>query len=636
MIEASPEPKSAKREAKAMTSTDIQPAHGVEAIRQVLAHTPDNPGCYLMKDAAGQVIYVGKAKRLKARLGSYTRPPASHTYYTNKVEAMKAKVAAVEFVVTASDKEAVLLEHTLIKRHRPRYNVELRDDKSYPYFRLALADDFPRLSLVRRPNPADGARYFGPFDSAGAAKQTLRMLQRIFPLRRCADAALKNRVRPCLDFETGRCLGPCVGAIDREGYQQLARQVLEFFGGGGRRLAAEMEARMLAAAAEERFEDAARLRDRLRALQSTLERQQVSLTDGSQLDAVALHDAEGALRLAVLKVRLGRVEDSRVFEFESEALSPAEVMGQALLSLYAAAPPPPLILLSHLPEEPELLAEVLAERAGRSVELRRPRRGDKRGLLELAMINAGQPRAAQDDDSGPALATLARKLNLAGPPRRMECVDISHLGGRLTVASVAAFEDGRPRKAGYRRYKLLGQEGAPDDYASMAQALERRLSGDDPPPDLLIVDGGKGQLAVAVDVLTRLRPAQAPALAAIAKGQAPGEPDRLFAPGRKNPLNLAARDRALLLVMRLRDEAHRFAVEYHKLLRSKALKRSILDEIPGVGPGRKKKLLTAFGSLAALKRASAREMVEQAGLDRPTAGRVEAFLAALDTLEGPQ
>ena len=610
------------------------PLRGAEAIKQALPNLPMKPGCYLMKDGAGKVIYVGKAKRLRTRVTSYSRPPASHTYYTHKVMTMVAKVASVDFVVTGNEKEALLLEHTLIKRHKPRYNVDLRDDKSYPYFRLSTSGDFPRLTMVRRPDRTDGALYYGPFDSAGAAKRTLRMIQRIFPLRRCSDHSLKTRRRACLDYETARCLGPCIGAVAKDEYARLVGQVKAFFSGKGEELAAELEALMRRAAAEERFEDAARLRDRLFALRSTLERQMVSRAQESDLDAVALHDNADGLRLAVLKVRRGRVEDSRVFEPDAAATGPEAVMSQALLTLYAEAAPPPLVLVSHMPEDPHLLAEILGERAGRRVELRLPQRGEKRGLLVLAMLNAAQSRQAADDPMA-AVQRLGAKLGLDSP-RRMECVDISHMGGRLTVASVVAFDGGVPEKSGYRRYKVIGQEGAPDDYASMAQVLSRRLGGDHEPPDLLVVDGGKGQLNIAVDVLAKLPPEKRPALAAIAKGRQAEEPDRIFTPGRKNPVNLGPRDPALLLVMRLRDEAHRFAVTYHKLLRSKALKKSVLDEIPGVGPGKKKKLLSAFGSLAAIRRANAREITEQAGIDAPTARRIEAFLAALDTASGPK
>ncbi|MEW5914573.1 MAG: excinuclease ABC subunit UvrC [Thermodesulfobacteriota bacterium] len=605
------------------------------AIKEALTHAPLNPGVYLMKDARGRVIYVGKAKRLKPRLTSYTRPISGPTWYSHKVALMVAQVAAVDYVITSSEKEALLLENTLIKEHRPRYNADLRDDKSYPYFRLSLDHDFPRFSLVRRPRLNDGARYFGPFDSAGAARQTMRMLQRIFPLRRCSDRMVANRSRPCLDYEMGRCPAPCTGQISREEYRKLAHDLQAFFSGQGQELARRLKEGMEAAAAAERFEEAAALRDRWQALTRTLERQQVDQAADQDLDAVALHQADDGLHLAHLRMRGGHLVASRVHDLSRAALAPEEVMAQALIMLYDQAAPPPLILVSHMPADPSLVAEVLGEKAGRRVELRRPQRGDKRGLLELAQINAAQPRAAGPDGAA-ALQRLQQKLGLPGPPERMECLDISHLGGHLTVAGLVAFSQGRPDKARYRRYKVLQGEGGGDDYAAMAHVLARRLAHGDPPPDLLLLDGGKGQLNLALQALAQAPPGPRPALAALAKGRAPGEPDHVYLPSRKNPAGLKPGDPALLLLMRLRDEAHRFAISYHRLLRKKALTRSILEEVPGVGPKTRARLLKTFGSLAALKQADAAEIQQRVGLDAATAQRLAGFLAALDTPSPPK
>jgi excinuclease ABC subunit C len=606
----------------------------VDVIKQALEHLPQSPGVYLMKDAAGKVIYVGKAKRLKSRVANYARQEPSPTYYRHKVEAMVEKAVSLEFVVTSSEKEALLLENTLIKRHRPFFNVDLRDDKTYPYFRLSLQHDYPRLSLVRRP-VSDGARYYGPFESAGAARKTLRWLQRIFPLRRCSDHALKNRTRPCLDFETGRCPAPCTGKISQADYQKLGKQLERFFAGQGMEVAGDLERQMKRAAAAEHFEEAAILRDRWQALTRTLERQNVAKAEGLDLDAVALHDEGSAYRLAVIVVRGGRVVASRVHDLSQAALEPEEVMGQALLMLYEkGAPPPPLLLVSHMPGDPALVVEVLGDLAGRKVEVRKPQRGEKREVLELAKMNAAQPRAAAGDQSQ-VLERLAKKLSLRTPPRHIECVDISHISGQLTVASIVAMADAKLDKHSYRRYKVIGTGGQPDDFAAMAEVVERRLSGDREPPDLLLLDGGKGQLGAVMRILSDLPPEKRPALAALAKGRGKG-PDKVYLPGRKNPVNLKARDPELLLLMRLRDEAHRFAITYHRLLRKKALTRSILDEVPGVGPSKRRRLLRAFGSLAKLKTAGAAEMVAQAGVDAATAHRVEAFLAALDTAQPPK
>ncbi len=607
-----------------------------EVIKSACAHIPQDPGVYLMKDAGGRIIYVGKAKRLRARVSSYAREDQAPTYYFHKVRAMVANVASVEYVVTANEKEALLLESTLIKRHRPRYNVDLKDDKSYPYFRLSVRDDFPRFSLVRRPNPRDGARYFGPFESAGAARQTMYLLQRIFPLRRCSDRALMNRVRPCLDYEMKRCPGPCAGRVSREEYGLLVRQIEAFFAGQGEVVARELEKAMRQAARDEDFEAAAVYRDRWQSLTKTLERQHVSKASDEDLDVLGLAEDEQGLRLAVLRVRRGRMVGNRLHDLGQPPEPADEVMGQALVMLYdEQTPPPPLLLVSHMPAYPGLVAEVLGERAAHRVELRRPQRGDKRGLMDLALMNASRPREAQGSSVEEVLASLAARLGLEAPPRRMECMDISHLGGRLTVASLVSFQDGLPHKAGYRRYKVVSAEGAPDDFASMAEVVGRRLGGDMAPPDLLVVDGGKGQLGVALEAMEALAPERRPALIALAKGKN-GEPDRVFLPGRKNPAALKARDPALLLLMRLRDEAHRFAITYHRALRRKALTKSILEEVPGVGPGRRAKLFKAFGSLASLKAASAEEISLRAGLDLATSRRVAAFLGSLDSTPAPE
>jgi excinuclease ABC subunit C len=608
---------------------------GPGVIRQALDHAPQSPGVYIMKDVRGRVLYVGKAKRLKTRLANYARKITAPNWYRHKLEAMVSQVAAVEYVVTSSEKEALILENTLIKRHRPRYNVDLKDDKSYPYFRLGLQHDFPRFSLVRKPNLKDGAKYFGPFANAGKARQTMYMLQRIFPLRRCTDHALKNRTRPCLDYEMGRCPAPCTGQISQAEYQKLVRELEAFFAGKGDELAKRLKKRMGHASKQERFEQAGVLRDRWQALTRTLEHQQVAGTEEQDLDAVALHQAEAGLCLAHLQVRGGQLVASRVHDLSRAALATDEAMAQALLMLYDQAQPPPMILVSDMPGGPSLVAEVLGEKAGRRVELRRPQRGDKRKLLELARLNAAQPRRAEPEME-PTLARLQKKLGLAALPEHMECLDISHMGGHLTVAGLVAFAGGLPDKGGYRRYKVLDGEGGGDDYAAMAHVLGRRLASGDPAPDLLLLDGGKGQLSMAVKALEQTPPEKRPALAALAKGRAPGEADRVYLPGRKNPASLGAGDSALLLLMRMRDEAHRFAVAYHRLLRKKALTRSILEEVPGVGPKKKAHMLKAFGSLAALKKATASQMQQRAGLDEATAQRVQGFLAALDTPSAPK
>lgn len=607
---------------------------GPEVIKAALKSLPLQPGVYLMKDARAKVVYVGKAKKLRSRVASYTRDGQGPSHYRAKVAAMVSKVASVEYVVTASEKEALLLESILIKRHRPRYNVDLRDDKNYPLFRLSLRHDYPRLSLVRRA-AKDGARYFGPFEDTGAARRTLRLLQRIFPLRRCSDHALKNRSRHCLDYDTGRCLAPCTGRIGKQEYQTLVRQLEAFFSGQGQKVAADLERQMQRASREQQYEKAGLLRDRWQALTRTLQKQRVSKAGGGDMDVLALHQDQGYYRLGHLMVREGRVVGSRVSDLGQAALEPDEALGQALVALYDRQLPPPLVLLSAMPREPSLVVEVLAERAGRKVELRTPQRGEKRGLMDLAMLNARQASQAAGKDPAAILEGLARRLELDQAPAAMECMDISHLGGSLTVASVAAFWDGRPDKASYRRYKVMSTSGGADDYAAMAEVVARRLGGERAAPDLLLLDGGKGQLNAGLKALEDVPLERRPALAALAKGRGKG-PDLVYLPGRKNPVNFKPHDQGLLMLMRIRDEAHRFAVSYHRLLRKKALTKSILEEVPGIGPRTAKKVLKAFGTLAALKKAGAAEISRKSGLNLELSGRIAALLAALDSTQPQQ
>ena len=614
---------------KAVSKTQVQ---GAEAIKAALSSMPQSPGVYLMKDVKGKVLYVGKAKRLKSRVSSYARFEDFPSWRQHRIQTMVGKVRQVEYVVTRTEKEALILENILIKKHRPRYNVDLRDDKNHLMLRLSLDHQYPRLNLVRK-QAQDGARYFGPFDKAGAARKTLYLLQRIFPLRRCTDHTLNNRQRPCLDYETGRCTAPCTGQISQPEYMRLARQMEAFFRGKGEDVAKELERLMLEASREERYEAAALHRDRLLALRRTLERQRVAQTGEGDVDVLGLVDDQTGCRLALIKVRSGRVVSSKLHDLSQAPSGGEELMAQALLSMYDPAQPPPLILVSHMPPDPGVVVELLGERAGRKVELRKPVRGDKKGLLDLALMNAAQPREQHKPDAEQVLDSLARKLQLEVFPQTIECVDISHLGGRLTVASVVCFKDGEPSKADYRRYKVVSLQDEPDDYAAMSEVVTRRLSGDRPPPDLMVLDGGKGQLNVGLAVLEGLEPQRRPALSALAKGR-DGDPDRVFLPGRKNPVSLKARDPELLLLMRIRDEAHRFAISYHRLLRKKALTKSVLEEVPGVGPKKRKALLNAFGSLARIKQANEREMTEQAGIDQATAVRLKAFLSSLDTMRG--
>ena len=600
---------------------------GAALIAQRLGQAPLQPGVYLMKNAGGNVIYVGKAKALRKRLANYARVEEFPGYYRQKVQAMSAQVHSLEWVVTASEKEALILESNLIKLHKPRYNVDLRDDKTYPYFRLSLQDNYPRFHLVRRPDRSDGALYWGPLENVGAARSTLDMLHKSFPLRRCSNRQMNNRSRPCLNYEMKRCLAPCVGRVDEQGYRQLVLQIKDFFSGQGEKVVGQLEKAMLAAAENENFEQAAALRDRLFALKRTLENQRMDTGEGD-LDAWGIYEDETSLRMAIVRMRGGQIIASQVQDFSQAALNASEALSQGMLTFYTENnPPPPLILLSLLPDDASLVGEEMAGLRQGKVELRLPQRGDKRQLLDLALKNAAMQQEMRESERQ-VLASLGAKL---GQPHleRMECIDISHLGGDFTVASVVCFVGGKPHKADYRRYRLHDIP-AGDDYAAMSQAFTRRLNSKRPWPDMIVVDGGKGQLAMAVAAYKKYEQEtsrdveQKPGLllASLAKGEQ-NQPDKLYLPERKNPLNFRPRDPTLAMVMHLRDEAHRVAIGYQRLLRKKAFTRSLLDEIDGLGPKSKKKIWQAFGSLKELRQASAHEISVKAGINLKLAEKIK-------------
>ncbi len=569
------------------------------------AYTPDlspaplEPGVYLMRDAAGKVVYVGKAKSLKKRLASYWRPGAEQPVKTQRLLAV---VRGVEWIVTGSEKEAVILEAGLIKRHRPRYNVILRDDKSLPYLRLSVQEDYPRLTVVRRPAMRDGALYFGPFAAPGAMRETLRLLQRAYPLRRCTETELA-RQRPCFYAQTGRCVAPCAGRISKEEYRRLVDEVVMFLRGKTRDLTGLLRERMERAAEREEFELAGLLRDRILAVERTVERQAVVGSPDEEADVIGLARGDGLAEVALLFVRGGNLIGSRGFSFKRD-VPDAELLSAFVAQYYPKEHliPAEILVPVELPEA-ALLSEALSEAAGRKVRLHHPRRGDKRRLLDMAAANAESGlklRLHRGEATEELQRALAERLSLPVPPRRIECVDISNIGGEHAVGAIVAYLEGQPEKSGYRRYRVR-LTGGPDDYAMMREVLSRRFSKtEEPLPDLLLVDGGKGQLNVAVRVLQELGLAQRLEAAAIAKeraGREGAERDRIFRPGRKNPVTLARSP--LLYLARIRDEAHRFAIGYYQKVHRRSLK-SLLEEVPGVGPVWRGRLLREFGSLKRL------------------------------------
>lgn len=598
-----------------------------------LKPTPDQPGVYLMKDAQGRVVYVGKAKSLKKRLSSYWRAGAERPVKTRR---LLSAVKGLEWIVTGTEAEAVLLEATLIKRHRPRYNVILRDDKSLPYLRLSVQEDYPRLTVVRRPTMRDGALYFGPFAAPGAMRETLRLLQRAFPLRRCTESELK-RQRPCFYAQTGRCVAPCAELISREDYRRLVEEVVMFLRGKTKDLVDILRRRMERAAEREEYELAALLRDRIRAVEQTVERQAVVSPEEEEADAIGLAQADGLTELAVLFIRGGKLVGSRTFSFRRDVDAPE--LAAAFVAQYYPKEHliPADILLPVELAEAAALEDALSEAAGRRVRLHHPQRGHKRRLVEMAQANAESAlklRLHRGEATQELQRALAERLGLTRLPRRIECVDISNIGGQHAVGAIVAFQEGQPDKSGYRRYRIRLAEG-PDDYAMMREVLSRRFSrpGEAPPPDLLLVDGGKGQLNVALRVLRELNLAALPEVAAIAKERAASKGkeamvDRLYRPDRKNPLALAGAP--LLYLARIRDEAHRFAIGYYKLVHRKSL-RSVLEEVPGIGPVWRKRLLREFGSLGRLAELSAEEMARLPGLGEKRARAIYEHLHPSET-----
>lgn len=629
--------------ARGLTQRDAAP--GVEAhdLRAQAAALPTTPGVYLLKGRGGRVLYVGKAQNLRQRVRSYLEGGDGRPRIPLLVEA----ATDVEVVLTRNTKEALLLENELIKRHRPRFNVRLRDDKQYLALRLDPAQQWPRLQPVRRFHE-DGAHHFGPYTSHTSLRKTLSGLQRLFPLRSCRDAIFRDharRGRPCIEYEMKRCLAPCCGRVGREEYAELVQGTLLFLRGRSRRLRAELEQAMRRAAAAEDFESAARLRNRLQALDRTVEAQQIVDPKPRDRDVIGLARTGNDAEIQLLQVREGRMVATQGYSLAEVPLDAGAILSSFVAQYYSAEAGrevPPEILLSHAAEDADLLAEWLGERAQRRVALRPARRGAGAAQLQIALANAGHAlaqRIARRAGSEEALEQLAQALGLAVPPRRIEAYDVSTLGGALTVASRVRFVDGQPQVSGYRRYRI--REASPDDdYACLREVLARRVAraGSDPLPDLLLVDGGRGQLAVAEACL---RDAGAGvALAGIAKLREQGSArvvrsgglkgESLYRPGRKDPVRLAADSSALLLLQRIRDEAHRFAIDYQRALRSRAHLGSILSEVPGIGPGKRRSLLRHFGSLRALRRADESELARAPGIGPRDARLLRRFFEGLD------
>jgi excinuclease ABC subunit C len=592
--------------------------------RDFVRRLSSGPGVYRMLGADGASLYVGKAASLKKRVANYFGRPHADP----RLRAMVAQIASIEVTLTRTEAEALLLENQLIKSLKPRYNVLLRDDKSYPYIRLSR-EAWPRVAFYRGSRNTQG-RLFGPFPSAHAVRETLGLLHKLFRLRSCEDSVFRNRSRPCLQYQIGRCSAPCVGLIEADEYAAALRRAELFLEGRSDELAAELEQGMARAAEALRFEDAARLRDTIGKLRSVQARQFV---EGGQadLDVIACAVQGGSACVLVLSFRSGMNFGTRsYFPRVAGESDPATILAAFVTQHYLDYPPPAEIVLDRAIADGGLIEEVLGERAGRRVQLRSSVRGERARYLELARRNA---QSALESELGSSAAqarrraALAELFGLAAAPQRIECFDISHTQGEATVASCVVFGADGPERAQYRRFNIAGIT-AGDDYAAMRQALLRRFrrgQAEGVLPDLLLVDGGRGQLAQALEVMRELGIDGLPAVG-IAKGEArrPGEETLLLADGRE--LHPPSDSPALHLIQQIRDEAHRFAITGHRGRRAKARERSPLEDVEGIGPRRRTRLLRHFGGLIGLKAAGIEEIARVDGINAELAGRVYAAL----------
>lgn len=588
----------------------------MDILQEKLKRLPDKPGVYVMKDARGKIIYVGKARVLKNRVRQYFQAGKNHSA---KVKAMVAKITDFETIITATEVEALILECNLIKKHRPRYNISLKDDKSYPYLRVT-AEDFPRIILTRR-IIHDGSRYFGPYTSGLAVKETLALLRKIFPLRTCKTFAK----RPCLEFHIKRCRAPCANKIPREEYMRLVNAAEKFLEGRTAQIERELAAQMNEAAETLNFEQAARFRDILSAIKKITEKQKI-VTDTGDVDAIGLARLENETCVQIFFIREGKVTGRENFLLSGAADEPdAQAVTEFIKQYYSRAQ----VVASEI-LLPTTLAEddlkILSEWLG--VKLIEPKRSVKRSLVEMANQNAekflAEESARQQLKNAQTLGAveeLKKFLNLPQLPRRMECFDISHIQGAETVASMVVFEDGAPDKKSYRRFKIRSTEGKPDDFLSMREVTSRRYSSTDNLPDLIVIDGGLGQLSSALEII-RGAGHQVPVVG-LAK-----QFELIFVEGSSIPIELPRDSQALKLMQRIRDEAHRFAITYHRKLRRKRNLKSELDNVAGIGAKRRTELFKKFKTLAKIKSATVEELAEVPSMTKAAAVALKEFFDA--------
>jgi excinuclease ABC subunit C len=612
-------------------------------LQATLDNLPDRPGVYLMRDARRDVVYVGKAQSLRNRVRSYWQK-ATPVGEIHRIRSVIDRVTDVEYTLTDSVSEALLLEANLIKRYRPRFNVRLKDDKSYPYIKITMADDFPRVERTRK-LVEDGSRYFGPYASASSVDESMNLVRRLFPFRTCTidiEDGHRALARPCLLYHIKRCQGPCIEAVSKADYGDQIDQIELFLEGRQESIVRALGAEMRAASEQTDYERAATLRDKIRAIERTMESQKMAAFKRTELDMIGLARQDNQAAIQLFAIRGGKMIGRDVFLLDAAHEAPdGEVLSSFIEQFYARATsiPPQVLVPIRLQDAPDLEAFLVARRGG-PVHLAVPQRGEKRELMALATSNAGETLAREQArwmaDQGKtlgALEELAEALGLPAPPMRIECYDISNIQGSDTVGSMVVFEEGRPRTGEYRRFKIRTVQG-PNDFASHQEVLRRRFrrakAGDEGAeealrwamPDLVLIDGGKGQVSATKEVLDELGLHDLP-LAGLAK-----EREELFLPGSSAPIVLPPTSTALYLVQRLRDEAHRFAITYHRDLRSKRQTHSAFDDLPGVGPKRRRALLRVFGSTKRVRDAPVEQIAAVPGIGPALAARIKATLEA--------
>ena len=597
-------------------------------LHQEVSNFPKLPGVYIMKNVDGDVIYVGKAKDLRARVKTYFLGGDGRA----QIQFLLQKIATLEKIITASEQQALVLERDLIAKYKPRYNILLKDDKAFLSVRVDQDADWPRLDLVRKRPEDDGARYFGPYSFSYELRTLLEIIKKVVPLRTCTDTVFYNRQRPCLEYQIKRCAGPCCLPVDRDTYRTWVKQAISILEGKTDKLQSDLTAQMEKASEELRFEDAAGIRDRLTVLTNFKSGTSLVSSRGENRDVFGLYREEQLVTLSVIKVRGGRVAENVNFAFSEVSIGDEEIFESAILQFYNKGREiPDEIILSIVLSNLTMIESALIEKAGNKVEFTVPERGIKYRLLELAIVNAREHFVSKFDaeDRYKEIAKkLSQRLRLRQVPRRIECVDISNFGGTDMVGAIVSFFDGLPDKSNYRKYKIAG-EGKPDDFASINEVVGRRLERgkvENDLPDLLIIDGGPGQLAMALEARDSLEVnleivslAKMRTTSQVTSTQIEKKPERIYLEGQEDPIELDESDELTHFVARVRDEVHRFVITFHRSTRAKRVFKSVLDDISGVGPERRTRLIKAFGSVSEMKKRSSDEIAK--------AGRMPLSLA---------